>query len=171
MKRPTLMSFCLLQVFVFLSPPRLLAGCPCEGDVNDSGSYQVIDTDIVRTCAEGISCSNCVNDCDVDCDGDIDWMDVGAVECYVLGLPADCCAQPSGACTDMDNFPSLDCRLTTLEACEQFAQGTYHGNGTICVDGQAVTVPATSAWGLFALAVSILIFGTLVLRRQPGFAA
>jgi len=138
--------------------------CLCNGDVNNSGGMaNVIDIAILTDCAGG-DCSQCVNDCDVDCDGDTDYVDVGAVDCRVRG-GTNCCNERSGACVGSATLPP--CVVTTQLACEGIVfGGTYVGDGSFCNGDQAVPVPAASAWGLAALTLSLLTVGSLLLRPR-----
>jgi hypothetical protein len=138
------------------------AACACNGDVNNSGSVNASDIAIVKDCISGVNCGSCVNSCDVDCDGDIDYYDVGVVACYHQGQ-SNCCSEPDGACTGAGDTPP--CVLTTDNYCS-VAGGTWHGNNSICVGAEAVEIPTVSTWGLLALGISILTAATLVIRRR-----
>ena len=145
------------------SPASVSAGpCACNSDVNNNSVVNVIDVAIVKDCINGINCGMCVNSCDVDCDGDIDYYDAGVVTCAFGGKP-NCCAEPDGACTGALNTPP--CVLTTDNYCSLFT-GTWHGADSICVGNEAVDIPATSTWGLVAMTLGVLIASTVVIRRR-----
>ncbi len=156
-----------ISVFGFGTSMSWGAGiCPCVTDTDGSGGMDSI-TDVLTTkdCAEG-DCSSCVNDCDVDCDGDVDYVDMGVVSCSSQGF-ANCCDLPSGACIGADTLPT--CVVTTEVMCTQnIFNGSYAGDGTICVGDNAVTVPAASGWGLVGLALLLLTVGCLTLRARRG---
>lgn len=145
------------------------AGCSCNADVNNSGGLNVIDVAIIADCADQVTCAPCVNSCDVDCDGDVDFVDVGAAWCAFQANP-NCCALPDGACThENTNLPA--CVLTDQDACVDspgLFEGTYHGDNTICLDGEVVQIPAVSEWGLIAFALLTLTGGTLIMRSRVG---
>jgi len=142
-------------------PHDAVAGpCPCNGDVNNNGSVTALDVAIVKDCITGANCGLCVNSCDLDCDGDIDYYDVGVVACYHQGQ-TNCCTEPDGACTGANATPA--CVLTTDNYCS-VASGNWHGDATTCY-GEG-DVPTLSTWGLFALTLSILIAATLLIQRR-----
>jgi hypothetical protein len=138
--------------------------CSCNADVSNLGGVGVNIIDVVTTadCARIGSCGGCVNSCDVDCDGDVDYYDAGVVSCAFQGQ-SNCCTEPDGACTGATNS-TPPCVLTTDNYCDVFS-GTYHGDNTICVGNNAVDVPAASTWGLAAMSLGTMIAGTILLRR------
>jgi hypothetical protein len=78
-----------------------------------------------------------VNNCDVNCDGTVDWVDMGITRCQFLGQ-SDCCNAATGACLGMNvdlfhvGSDYEPCQVTTAATCSQY-QGTYSGNNTTCV--------------------------------------
>lgn len=167
-----LLNLRLLAVFVGSCFASLTASsvmaeggvCPCVTDIDASGGMDnIIDVLIVKDCAEGI-CGSCTNDCDIDCDGDVDYIDMGAASCSFQGF-SNCCDLPSGACIGADLLPT--CVVTTEVMCTANTwNGTYAGDGTICVGDNAVDTPAASTWGLVAMALLLLTFGCLVMRGR-----
>ena len=153
-------------VVICAATDRTLAGpgpCACDTDVNNIFGTNPVDVAIVTDCTRLGSCGGCVSSCDVDCDGDVDYYDVGVVACAFQGAPSPCTA-PAGACTGAGiNLPP--CILTTEHYCAGFTSGTYHGDGTICVGNNAVDVPAASTWGLVAMSLGTMIAATIVLRK------
>lgn len=134
--------------------------CLCDGDVNGAAPLNVIDVLAVLDCAED-NCSNCVDSCDVNCDGYVDHVDTGIVTCQFYGL-SDCCNKPSGACVNPEQVLP-PCSTTSEQACDLFG-GTYRGHGTYCVDG--VVVPTMSAWGLLAMVLLTLAAATTLISRR-----
>ncbi|MDO8632007.1 MAG: hypothetical protein Q7R41_16100, partial [Phycisphaerales bacterium] len=113
-------------------------------------------------------CGQCVNSCDVDCDGDVDYYDAGVVACAFDGF-SNCCTKADGACTGANNGVGGPlCVVTTDNYCTLFT-GTWHGDLTICQGDNAIDIPAASTWSLVALAISVLIASTIILRnRNPA---
>lgn len=148
---------------------RAEAGCACNPDVNNSGGLNVVDVAIIADCANQLGCAACINSCDVDCDGDVDFVDAGAAWCAFTASP-NCCELPDGACTHNEpGFPS--CVVTDQDMCIDtpgLFEGTYHGDNTICLDGEVVQIPAVSEWGLAALSLLMLTGGTLIMRSRVG---
>ncbi|MDO8628878.1 MAG: hypothetical protein Q7R41_00145, partial [Phycisphaerales bacterium] len=103
--------------------------CICNADVSGNAAVQVTDAACVADCAEGRTCACCVNGCDVDCDGTVDWADFGAVWCEFEG-GSGCCDLPIGAC-DISQPGWPGCAETSQNACESNG-GAYRGNGTTC---------------------------------------
>lgn len=147
-----------------LGPRAASAGCPCNTDVDNINGTNVIDIAVANDCALG-NCAGCVNDCDVNCDGTVDFIDPGVVTCEFQGF-ADCCNHPTGACTGAKNM--TPCAVTLVSACD-LMQGTYHGDGTFCDGDNVVNVPAASQWGLASLGLAILVAATVLIRarRRP----
>jgi len=61
-----------------------------------------------------------------------------------------------------------DCATTTFDGCD-LLEGSYAGDGRICING--APIPATSTWGLIVLALLIAGCATLLLharRRASG---
>jgi hypothetical protein len=107
--------------------------CPCNANVNNDidGFVNGADEDIVLNCING-NCSGCVNDCDVNCDGAVDWVDMGIVRCRIMGQ-SNCCSVATGGCTGMNLPPNVYdvCEVTSAATCSRY-QGSYLGNGTTC---------------------------------------
>jgi hypothetical protein len=141
----------------------LAGGCACNPDVNNSGSVTLVDTAAVFDCARGFSCAGCINSCDIDCSGTVDMTDVSMAYC---GSSA-CCNQPVGACTGMSNEDFGECAVFHESTCSG-TSGTYHGDGTICVNGQPVEVPAASTWALLILTLSTTIAATVILTKSAA---
>ena len=105
---------------------------PCNCDVNDSGQCTISDTLIVLDCVGG-DCSDCINPCDLDCDGDVDLCDASIVTCQVNagpeGDPTCCDTVMCGACClDGEQPECFEARQT--ECTDQ--GGTYRGDDTSC---------------------------------------
>ena len=169
--RSSITGFAFTLVAAYAVSDTALAGtCPCNADVSDQGSAGINVTDVAVTadCARLGSCAQCVNSCDVDCDGDVDYYDAGVVSCAFQGQ-SDCCSEPDGACTGAGSS-TPPCVLTTDNYCDLFG-GTYHGDDSICVGNSAVEVPAVSTWGLIALALGTLIAATMIVRRDAAVVA
>ena len=166
-------SLVFVGVFVLISHVAQAGdGCPCNGDVNDDGDVNVNDATAITECVLG-DCGNCVNSCDVNCDGRINFVDLGVQWCQFelgsLGSPESCCDEPTGACVipedRFDIFPP--CFLTLRGACEFFAvdqneNGAYLGDGTTLA---ACKVPTVSEWGLVVLTLALMVFGTIIINR------
>jgi hypothetical protein len=169
-------SSCLLLVVgttgaILLAANHARAGCPCQADVNNSGGLNVIDVAIIVDCANQVGCAQCVNSCDVNCDGNVDFVDVGAAWC-AFQLNPNCCSLTDGACTHSQTH-SPSCLVTDQDACTDapgFFEGTYHGDNTACEGNQVIDRPAASEWGLLALGLLMLIGGCLIMRSRTGCA-
>lgn len=136
-------------------------GCPCEGDVTGDGFINVDDVAVILQCVLG-NCAGCVNDCDVNCDGVVDLLDVSVLGCEG---GTDCCNGPTGACRGAQP-PLPGCVVTTQALCESLnVTGTYAGDGTNC------DVPATSEWGLGVFTLLLLTVGTLLVRSRATAVA
>ncbi len=148
-------------------PHHVVAGpCACNTDVNNSHGgtvTNVIDVAIIHDCARIGSCAGCVNDCDVDCDGDVDYYDAGVAACAFQGQ-SNCCSEPDGACTGASNN-TPPCVVTTDNFCNLFT-GTWHGDLSVCAGNEAVNIPAASTWGLIVLAMTLMTASTLLIRRR-----
>lgn len=168
MKRPRFWSvLAVLSFFPFCS--EALAGvCACNADVNDNGSINTIDGGTVFTCAGGGTCGGCVNSCDVDCSGEVDFTDFSMVYCQQLGGGPACCEMETGACSGLPANHNGGCADYHEAVCAQYEGTTYHGDNTSCINGQPVEIPAASAWGLTALGILLLIAATLTLRPAMG---
>lgn len=157
-------------IVVVFSTVEARAGCTCEADATNNGTVNVADAAAIADCARIDDCSECVNSCDVNCDGDVDYSDFGAMWCrFELppNDPTDCCNQPEGACTP-GNPVFGTCIVTQEGACVNGTSGAgpdgvWHGANTVCVNGEPVEVPAASTWGLLALTLAVLIGGTLLI--------
>ena len=173
MKR-TSVPFAIGMLFVYLNSQAVQAVCPCAGDVNNSGGIvNVVDAVITYDCARIGQCGGCLaaTGCDVNCDGTVDFVDVGAVWWQFMQRPGDACNQPSGACTPTFPGNAPSCVVTYEMACEgvspdSFFLGTYYGDTSICHNGQPVQVPAVSEWGLLILSLALLSVATLILRLR-----
>ena len=112
-------------------PGELEITCLCNANVNNDGFVNAIDENIVLDCING-DCSGCASDCDVNCDGAVDWVDMGIVRCQLMGI-SDCCNAATGACLGINLGIDYEaCQVTTTMTCNWFA-GTYLGNDTTCV--------------------------------------
>jgi len=176
MRRSSFLPLVVLASAATITAAHARAGCLCNADVNNSGGVNVLDVAAIADCANQVSCAQCINSCDVDCDGDVDFADYGAAWCAFQMNP-NCCNLPDGACTHSQTH-SPSCVVTDQDACtdqDGIFEGTYHGDNTICQGDQVVDIPAASDWGLVALTLLVLIGGTLVMRstRPAGglFAA
>jgi hypothetical protein len=163
LNKRSIVIIAVLTVGAF-APRAVIAGCPCNGDVNNVSGINAIDVAIANDCAAG-DCSQCVNDCDVNCDGANDFIDTGVIACEAQG-GADCCNRPTGACTGATGM--TPCAVTLVEGCNLLS-GTYHGDATICDGDNVIAIPAASEWGLVALALAILVSATVLIRarRRP----
>ena len=159
-----MLSGCVLSCLIVAAWDGVaVAGpCACNSNVDNNGFVNIIDVVIVRDCINGL-CGQCVNSCDVDCDGDVDYYDAGVVSCAFQGQ-SNCCSEVDGACAGAGS-QTPPCVLTTDNYCSVFS-GTWHGDLSFCEGDNAVDVPAASTWGLAALTLSTLIAATLVLRRR-----
>lgn len=148
--------------------------CACDANIDQSEPSKTnprpVDfTDIgtITECANG-DCTNCISDCDVNCDGTTDFIDVGAAVCHFIagtGSGGGCCNEPDGACTNASQSGFPTCFFTLEAACDFFG-GTYHGDNTICVGDDPLDVPAVSTWGLVVLMLSLATAATIVIGRQ-----
>ena len=147
--------------------------CLCNGEVTDDGNNNVQDAAAIIDCVRG-DCSACVNSCDVNCDGRVDFVDMGVQWCQFEmtpgGDPESCCTEATGACSipndRFNTFPT--CFITLRAACEFWAidqneGGAYLGDGTTPAD---CGVPTVSEWGIVALTLTLMIGGTLVIRTS-----
>jgi|CXWL01.1.fsa_nt_gi hypothetical protein len=161
-----LLSGCVLSCLILAAWDSVAVAepCACNSDVSNLGGVgiNIIDVAVVRDCINGI-CGQCVNSCDVDCDGDVDYYDAGVVSCAFNGNP-NCCAEVDGACTGANNA-TPPCVVTTDDYCSVFS-GTWHSDLSICQGDTAIDIPAASTWGMAALTLSTLIAATIVLQRQ-----
>lgn len=135
----------------------------CNADVDASGQPNIADWITVLSCALDGSCDGCVASCDVNLDGTIDYVDLGAVLCQngAVETRGFCCSLPTGAC--QTDFQELGCVITDVDNCTGSPlglAGTYSGDGTSCG-----SVPTTNTWALLALALLILTAGTALARR------
>ncbi len=111
-------------------PGELEVTCLCNANVNNDEFVNVVDEAIVLDCING-DCGACVNDCDVNCDGSVDWVDMGIVRCQLQGF-TNCCNAVTGACLGINVGTDYEpCQVTTTMSCNWFA-GTYQGNDTAC---------------------------------------
>ena len=130
---------------------ELTFDCACETDVANDGSSNVSDIFAIVDCANGAGCGSCINSCDVNCDGTVDYADAAAVDCAFMG-GSSCCSQTVGACTGASGLNAGPCEVTTESFCTGFQlNGTYEGDGTICpvilfVDGDATGTGDGSSW-------------------------
>ncbi len=131
--------------------------CPCEGHMWNNISAETCPTppnikqfvsisDVINAieCAIGVldpggPASHCPNAsaalqrCDVDCDGDADWCDVGQV--YMLWLGWQTCSWPCGACCQNEILTAPNCIVTTQGFCSDgiiLQNAIYLGNGATC---------------------------------------
>jgi hypothetical protein len=96
----------------------------------------------------------------------VDYVDFGAAFCDIDFMAPDCCARPVGACSP-GNPVFGACIETNQVGCETGTNGgTWHGDNTICYNDAPLVIPAASTWGLLALAISVLIGGTLLIRPR-----
>ncbi|MHC4697426.1 MAG: hypothetical protein ACYTFA_11840, partial [Planctomycetota bacterium] len=127
-------------------PVRGGGGCLCDGDFDGDGDVDPDDLNALILCVDTGDCSGCGALCDVNCDGDVNQGDVGAVQCLMSGLPPDqCCVageefrwfwelhgahelpQPEACC-----FEDGSC-LNMLPADCICQNGTPKGPGTVCI--------------------------------------
>ncbi len=148
----------LLTSPVAASEGGAVAGpCACDTDVDNVGGTNAMDIDKVVNCING-SCAACLSSCDVDCDGDVDYVDAGVTTCAHQGFLNCCVNVQPGACFNGNMLPT--CVNTTSHFCG-FAGGTYVGNGTSCAE-----VPAVSTWGLIVMALLTVGAGSVVVVRK-----
>ncbi len=165
MNRRSVGSFVGASVVAVIAQPAYVAAgpCACNSDVNNSAGTNVIDIAIVQDCARYGNCAGCVNSCDIDCDGDVDYYDTGVAACAFEGQ-TNCCSEPAGTCANTTQGPpGPECVVTTDNYCSVFA-GTWYADPNRCVNN--VLVPTVSTWGLLALALGTLIAATLVIQRR-----
>ena len=168
MKR-TSVPFAIGMLFVALNSQAVQAVCTCAADVNNSGILEFVDLVITYDCARAGLCAGCTaaNGCDVNCDGTVDFVDVGAIWWQFVHNPGDPCNQPRGACTPTNPGNAPPCVVTYEEVCTgQLFVGTYYGNGSTCQNGQPQpSVPTVSEWGLIAMTLLGLVAGATLLLR------
>lgn len=155
-------------------PGNTAASCVCDANIDQSelsktnpSPVNFADIAAIVDCTNG-DCTNCVSDCDVNCDGTTDFIDVAAAVCHFnagTGSGGDCCNELDGACTNATQGGVPTCIFTSKAACDLFG-GTYHGDDTICVGDDPLAVPAVSVWGLVALMLSLATAATIVIGRQ-----
>ncbi len=126
-----------MALALVVTQPVAHAGeCPCNADVNNNGARDVVDGGIVSNCANnggGMDCPNCVNSCDVDCNGTVDRTDFSMVYCQqILGVDADCCNLPVGACTGLAESVHGWCAMYHEAVCAEYSSSTYHGDDVSC---------------------------------------
>ncbi|NOS99438.1 MAG: hypothetical protein HOP29_02300 [Phycisphaerales bacterium] len=151
------------------------AGCPCEPDVNNSGGpITILDVVVILDCVRGVNCAPCVNSCDVNCDGEIDYVDAGVVWCGFQG-DINCCSKPTGVCVIENDVPPdmfPDCFITLQAMCEFFAtqdDGEYLGDGSqnrFCRE-----VPTSTQWGGLVLVLAVLAAGVLAVGKRARTAS
>jgi len=168
------LSYVLIAVGIYMcnsSANSVFAGCACNTNVDNNGTLNFLDYAITYDCARLNNCAGCLapDGCDVNCDGTVNFADVAAVHWDFLALPGDACNQPLGACepTLPGNHPS--CIDTTEQHCEDanITAGTFHGDLSMCSNGQPIDIPTLSEWGLVVLSLALLAGATLVLRSRP----
>ncbi len=119
--------------FAATLPGELEIVCLCDPDANNDGSVNSLDENAVVDCIRG-DCSGCAaTDCDADCDGDVDFVDLGVTRCEILG-GSDCCNAPMGACVGWYWAPGYEACVETYQpTCDQ-GGGVYQGDDTACKD-------------------------------------
>jgi len=160
---------CLLLLFASSFGGRALYGqcCPCNGDVDGIGGVNIADTTLWQNCFQGLpgACAACVvANCDVNCNGAVDFQDGVAIACMIsaggVSPKPDCCAGQNIAAGVV---PPCEC-----------VGDTDCASGEQCVESFCVLsgVPAASDWGLLVIALAMMIMGSLVLLRlRPGAAS
>ncbi len=137
---------------------------PCDTDVNCSGGPDIDDINTAMSCASAGDCAACTspNHCDIDLNGEVDFVDVAAAYCTLFAPAPDCCAVPVGACETQ----SHGCIETTQAFCTGFfvTGGVYQGNGTACPNTEPI--PTVSQWGLVAMTLLLMTAATLVMRGR-----
>lgn len=103
---------------------------PCTADITGNGLLQATDTAAVRACLLGSFPIGGLESCDANCDGVVDLMDVGTVDCAVTTGPSCCLPVSTGACC---HNGQKACHLATAALCATEG-GTYLGNGSTCDD-------------------------------------
>ncbi|MEK6675442.1 MAG: hypothetical protein AABZ47_07280 [Planctomycetota bacterium] len=102
------------------------SNCPCNGDVNGNMIVDVDDLTLLLGC---LCDSQSIPGCDLNCDGQVNLVDLGVFLCGSAG-GTDCCPTPPiGAC--MNSFFTLVCSETNAAICNA-GGGTYQGDGTSC---------------------------------------
>lgn len=140
-------------------PPQV--PCPCNADINGTSPLNVLDVLAVLDCAND-DCDNCVGVCDINCNGIVNFIDMGMAACQFRGKP-NCCAELSGACLGAQALPA--CAITTFDGCD-LLEGTYGGHGTTCLSN--TVIPTASGWGLAVLSLLLASAATLVLVARRG---
>ncbi len=133
--------------------------CPCNAEVNGASPLNVLDVLAILDCAND-DCDQCLENCDIDCNGLVDYIDMGYAACQFRGK-SNCCVEPSGACLGAQALPS--CAITTRDGCE-LLEGHYVGTSTSCLNG--VAIPSTSTWGAAIMALFITTAATLIVRDR-----
>jgi len=147
--------------------------CPCEGDINGDGQINLQDGNAIVDCYQSGDCSNCVNSCDVNCDGMVNQFDANPdlleVDsfwlCLFEGGTAEMCCGPTGACCDSvtgvchDGLRQADCQAKTQSwtpgalcgdiTCQPAPMGACCNTATgVCEDGllEAECADANEVW-------------------------
>ncbi len=138
--------------------------CPCNADLNGDGMPTMADISVVTACAinELNSPGSGLPQCDVNCDGLIDFQDVGhAIAAFQM--VDDACGIPTGACCVGE---SPWCVLSTAGTCPGLfnATGDYQGDGLACspglCPGSTVILPGNDHFETTAGSTRVVIGGT-----------
>ena len=121
--------------------------CPCDGDMDGSGTVTFTDILAVIECALGdqpVPPATC-DTADVNCDGTIDLCDASRVFC-LFGGGTDCCTTGTvcGACCNEGT--SFDpCIVVSEDFCDMFtSEGVYYGDETSCDPSPCDAIECTS---------------------------
>ena len=133
--------------------------CPCNGETNGSAPINILDVLAALDCANE-DCDRCTNSCDANCDGLVDYIDMGVVACHFQQF-SDCCNRPLGACINAQALPT--CVVTLQSGCEVL-QGTYLGNGSQCSGTDVDGIPAASEWSLIVFSLFLAVAATAIIK-------
>jgi lysophospholipase L1-like esterase len=135
--------FCILIVGLLLLPILLTAqasSCSLMGDVNGSGSVDIVDALVVAQAYVGLNPANYNAECaDANCSGSVDIVDALLIAQYYVGLISSFPCQATPAPTPSGSI-SIACgsssAVGSFQADQYFSGGsTYNNTNTIDVTG------------------------------------
>ena len=129
----------LAALTLMLSNQAALAGpCDCDADLNNDGFVNLADLAFIQHCViDGVPPPDgTIEDCDVNCDGNVNFCDINAVLCQIQSGGDDpTCCQPCGSCC----IDGTSCSEASEDQCDQ-ADGVFGGAGTVCANTNAAIV-------------------------------
>lgn len=141
-------------VAVWTSPARAGVPCPCSGDLTrrmpdaspagaggggftcipPDGVIDFLDLQTMQECLFGFN--PCMADCDINCDGDVNLLDLAMVEDCLGPAGQDCCllSAPIGACCSHAGSKQMgqSCSPAPQATCVNIG-GVYNGDGSVCL--------------------------------------